>query len=477
MCSLGIITKHRANVHLLFPDKTYPKFCLWGVHSSSPDFDVNPPEHCDSVLDVDGKLKKNVFDLINSDSVPDIAYERLEKADYTYKVLLALRAEYRQFYNVDPTSMFVNMEKDSHDKYCEHQTSFRKEHLPKMNCNNDLNDYNKTFAMPWCGNWRASAIIGKINCGIVENAQSHINTIWSIYSRFGIVSAKDKSNHLGPEFHLRSALSREGVVQLMPKVAVAGYGEYPGGSGHFLNEILPKLLFLDLFLPEDIPLYWPANDHALGFKSFFEKYGVLKKKRLFLPQKEKQLTTIVAKDLYFVSTDIRHGEPLCLWVLHRYMHQVFNKILMQEKKYQMKKIMILDRKASSRKLNNIKKLTNELMNQFPNLVVETIEFGGPLSIYDAGIRMQQVKVFIAPHGGGLNNMFLLQPGAVVVEIGYVGKKQFLWPTDYWCLSRNLGHKYYASLGLSGGQNSNFVVNIEEVVEIVRNEMKQQIHAL
>jgi hypothetical protein len=42
-------------------------------------------------------------------------------------------------------------------------------------------------------------------------------------------------------------------------LASPGYAEYPSAAGHFVNELLPRLLHLDAHRPASVPLLWPPG--------------------------------------------------------------------------------------------------------------------------------------------------------------------------------------------------------------------------
>lgn len=65
----------------------------------------------------------------------------------------------------------------------------------------------------------------------------------------------------------------------------------------------------------------------------------------------------------------------------------------------------------------------------------------------------------------MNNMLFLHQGCWVVEIGYIGSPENggkPLPSDYVCLARNLGHKYFLSIAVSGGYGSPLVADLEDI---------------
>ena len=480
---------------------------MWDYHQQSLPGDLLPrKERCHSILNEKSrttqsgeehyKFREGFIDWASNitGKARDIAYERLwEGHDPSFKVWANLTSPHT---HSSPIAwLFVNMLPDTYNAYCEKSakaTRFQTEFTPQQGCTaRQLGKLDHpVLGIPWCGHWNAKAVIGIIDCGIVENGQSHVNTAWSIYSKYGIISAKDVHNHQGATSMktLRSKLLPNAPVVFLDELAVAGYAEYVQASGHFANEVLPKLLFLDKYLPARIPLLWPntaTNKIAKAYQELMRDHGYLSTTRRFipLPTTSDGLSvlpkTYVAKRLYFVTTEQRAGEPLCLWALQRLVQSAWAAFATRMDSNTSgggeKKIIVLKRGhgKGSRSLSNHNQLVAALRNLTGNsrtTGVEEFEIGGEhgLSLAEAGKRLSKGKVFIAPHGGGLNNMFMLPSNATIVEIGYLSSAgSFAWPPDYLCLARNLGLQYYASLATEGNHDSPLKANVPEILEIVR----------
>ena len=57
-------------------------------------------------------------------------------------------------------------------------------------------------------------------------------------------------------------------------------------------------------------------------------------------------------------------------------------------------------------------------------------------------HMSDAAILISPHGAGLGNIYMLSSNAIVVEIGYTGKKGMSFPETYyqeWSHSCNNTH--------------------------------------
>lgn len=91
--------------------------------------------------------------------------------------------------------------------------------------------------------------------------------------------------------------------------------------------------------------------------------------------------------------------------------------------------------------------------------------GGGLSFNATGDLLYDACIFIAAHGAGLNNMFMMRPGCTVIEVGFVDPG-FHLPSDYYCAARNLQMRYYLSLATSGDYMSSLHVDVDEVLAIL-----------
>ena len=68
-----------------------------------------------------------------------------------------------------------------------------------------------------------------------------------------------------------------------------------------------------------------------------------------------------------------------------------------------------------------------------------------MNVWDIGDRVYQSCLVIGPHGGNMPNMMFLRQGCWVVEIGY-DDAIYPLPSDFYYFTRNLGLKYWLSVG-------------------------------
>ena len=85
------------------------------------------------------------------------------------------------------------------------------------------------------------------------------------------------------------------------ELGVAGTAVYPSAPGHFFNEILPRLMHMDLVLPLHIPLLWPDGGIPARILDDFRAAGILSKTRTFVPTAAPRMHR--ARRLYTYSSE------------------------------------------------------------------------------------------------------------------------------------------------------------------------------
>lgn len=132
--------------------------------------------------------------------------------------------------------------------------------------------------------------------------------------------------------------------------------------------------------------------------------------------------------------------------------------------------VVVTRRAGGRSLENhaavVASLRSVLGSDF-----EVDDFAPAPPMWPLAQRINRGCLFIGPHGANMNNILYLEPGAQcwVVEVGYLdtyGTDTYPTPTDYYCLARNLGYKYFlstANFSTSGGYR--LVADVEELNQI------------
>lgn len=114
---------------------------------------------------------------------------------------------------------------------------------------------------------------------------------------------------------LRSGLPSAIPVVEYDVLATVGYTEYGGSAGHFYNEVLPRLAHMDAFLPQHVPLVWPAGELPFRILGHLQDMGIISRERLFVPLGEPGNKTLSrARTLYlYGTTKPLQQSPVVTW--------------------------------------------------------------------------------------------------------------------------------------------------------------------
>ena len=130
-------------------------------------------------------------------------------------------------------------------------------------------------------------------------------------------------------------------------------------------------------------------------------------------------------------------------------------------------IVILSRgQGHARSMVNEAELLAALHTAFPGHFIDAFEPQD--SILKVAQRLYGAALVIGPHGATLNNLYGAHIGAAVIEIAYNGGMFF--PSEYFCLARNLGLRYWLSPSLQGEYGSPMRVDIDDIISIAREAL-------
>lgn len=120
---------------------------------------------------------------------------------------------------------------------------------------------------------------------------------------------------------LRSGLFSALPVTEYDTLATAGYMEYGGSAGHFYNEVLPRLVHMDAFLPAHVPLVWPAGDLPARILGHLQDMGIVSRARTFIPLGAPGNKTLSrARTLYLYGTTAPlQQSPVVTWFSQYYL--------------------------------------------------------------------------------------------------------------------------------------------------------------
>ncbi len=127
-------------------------------------------------------------------------------------------------------------------------------------------------------------------------------------------------------------------------------------------------------------------------------------------------------------------------------------------------IIVLSRgQGRARSMLNEVELIASLQAAFPGRLIEAFE---PLdSLLKVSQRLYGAALIIGPHGANLNNLYGARVGTAVIEVAFNGGMFF--PSEYFCLARNLGLRYWMSPSKSGDYGSPMQVDIDDVLAIAK----------
>ena len=223
---------------------------------------------------------------------------------------------------------------------------------------------------------------------------------------------------------------------------------------------------MDATLPAHIPLLWPDGGIPARILDAFRDAGILSRTREYVVTQSARLHR--ARRMYVFTSDYNPGHtPLIILLGHANLRDKVHRFVAARVPAMHDGIVFLTRGADgkSRSVTNQGELLAALAAAFPGKTVDAFEPTGDISFLDVAARVHPARVVIGPHGANLNNIVGARPGTTMVEFGYAGGMNM--PSDFFCLARNLGFRYWMSPSLQGEYGSPMSVNVPDIVNIVR----------
>jgi len=371
--------------------------------------------------------------------------------------------------NNDEIVQRTRMGTRSLSKYCSNRQFFRPDHVPEGGCPGEPAPFPPTYNYPWCFPPTDPVHIMSIDCGIVENYIVHEDIAFTIFND-KVVVATDRE---------RWKVQTNIPVNEYDELACMGAAEYPTEPGHFPNEDLHALLYLDAALPSRIPLLFPSGGIASHMFESLLAENLLNPNRTFIPVGPRHAQSYFrAKRLYFFRSNRNWGQaPFISWYGQRFVQQLIFPVIErrlqnkpvdeQNKKSRELSIVVMQRSSGSRILTNHNDLMDRLAQWIPDANIQAF-VPGPGSghpMWDTAERIYSSCLLIGPHGGNMPNELYLKAGCWVIEIGFIDPG-FALPTDFYCFSRNLGQNYWLSIG-DGSYSGGLVADLDDIGEIIQ----------
>lgn len=245
--------------------------------------------------------------------------------------------------------------------------------------------------------------------------------------------------------------TRKRVIERQPVAIASAVQEYPCAPAHFLREMLPRFLLLlehspvKTFLIPKCLAYQiktflkPDETNKVQFKLWRSGVTFAAPRVYFAgstyPRKDHKWNLISGDSAFGINNTMGICNA-CTRVRERV------RLLMTTKPMDPKKIVILQRdKGSPRSIKNLPALLQMLTQTFPSFSRDVVIIKRH-NLSEMHESMGDARVFIAPHGAGLGNVFMLPPQATVVEVGYTGRRSMGFPQTYyqeWSHSCNNTH--------------------------------------
>ena len=382
--------------------------------------------------------------------------------------------------------VYASMTDFSRQRYCNvNGEGLSRDFRPRLSCDGKTENPVST-QKPYCNRPTAPAAIISLDCAIVENGAYNEVIIFNVITLDGGGNIATFNSHLGL---VRWAIPPAAHVVEFEELGCAGTSVYPTAPGHFFNEILPRLVHMDMVLPIRIPILWPPGDLAKRMLTSFIANGLVSKERVFIDTVLGASTLYRAKRLYVFTSDYPAGlTPLILSMSQRMLAARLHSWIESEERKRASTpgapaldlpfehggiVLILRNKGEPRSISNEDELIAALKAQHPGIHIDAFVPGSPgRSFLESSSRVYGAKVVIGPHGANMNNFVGAKSGTWIVEIGYSDGGNPL-PGDYFCQARNLGMRYWLSMADSGGYVSGIIANIPDILAITKLAYSQE----
>lgn len=320
----------------------------------------------------------------------------------------------------------------------------------------------------WCAAWDNDAFLAELDCAWVDINGKHADVAFSILSEnFGVMSAK----------RFLTWLDVDHPVREIPVLGVPSYCEYCDYPGHFANEMLFKLLWMDRVLPIEVPFLAPgAGDVPRTLLRTLQSPGIelINPDREFifvLHQNSRQI--LRARRLYYFGTTSAANFPVTTWYgqndLAGSLRALFARRAREADRLPSNAIVIMERPAGARSMGaqqfELQAAVQAVLTEagHPNIQV-ILHLAKPNNFLATGDLLYGAALIVGAHGAALNNMVTMRPGTGVVEVGYV-LKGFHWPSEFVCLARNLGLNYHALFGESN-HNGPITIDVQHAANVI-----------
>ena len=316
--------------------------------------------------------------------------------------------------------------------------------------------------------WYAAPTVATVECAFVSS-YTYGYIAYGISTNTSIFHANAEGttaiHHRGdlPVTELDSAAS----------IGTSAYLHYPG---HFPNENLPRLVYLDEHIPAGVPLLYPEHP---GWMSILREAGSFQN-RSFVTARGDEHAFAVKRLYFFTSSNVDDETSVNFFLVNFMARKVRSWALRQLgiKETQIGSgvsaaplephiVFLTRREGHSRSISNNRAIIEALRATFPGVPVTSFEPATAASpLRQSLLSIGRATLLIAPHGAGLNNIFPMLRGGAVLEIG--APSTFV--DDYNCLSRQLGLRYFYLMTPNVPDSTIGNVSVADILHLARIAM-------
>lgn len=314
--------------------------------------------------------------------------------------------------------------------------------------------------------WDRRVDLVSYDCALITNAGGGV-IAWSVVTPSAVVSWVEDWKGL-PDIP---------AVEELGAIGVVGATWHASLPGHALNQVLPRLLFLDAHLPLSVPLLLPPMAPIIDF---MHAAGVFTPGRRVI-YSDRDGTILRARRVFTVnSPDMTKGPCLTfytlaataqrLWAMYRPGGIRADAAAAAASAASSGPILVLGRRGM-RALTNTPALVAALRARFPKREVLAFEPGSkgwPLNVTLA--QVARAAAIVGPHGANMANVLAAPPDAAVVEVGYTVPPQAIgkasgWPSSMNGVARMAGMRYFPVLAKDVSPDAMLLMEVD-VAEVV-----------
>ena len=277
-------------------------------------------------------------------------------------------------------------------------------------------------------------------------------------------------------------------VQEVDELAVIPPYSYPDANGHFFNEALSNYHFLDAVLPARIPLLIALPPQFVATIEQLRGLGIMRADRPAIYVGPRDKTLVRARRTFYIRSPARsyNHTPFMSTTAMRMLNAAF--LRGARKRYG-----VSPGTVDAEGITDDMRLRAVLLNR-PAGTGRSVEAGAVEAAVRAALPMMRsfdtivptndveplarvlprACLVIGPHGANLQNLFWVQPGCWIIEVGYIAVPgAFKLPHSFHGASRAINMTYFVTYATAGNHDSPLNVDaydLAEIFEAYRAEM-------